>query len=106
MEFKTPLKSKGPFLKISKFDLIGSVQWVATNYENDEVYLLSFKYLEDQKDFVPGNEIYIYDTSGKYKATLILPFDAKFIGLYKDYTIFALDADEDKLRKCLILKRQ
>jgi hypothetical protein len=103
-EFKTFLKANGPFAKVSKFDLIGFVKWISTD-SSGNLYILSYRYLKDKMDFVPGNEIYMYDSSGRYKATLVIPFDAEYIALYRGQNIFALDTEE-RLRRCTIPKGQ
>ncbi|MCM8803467.1 MAG: NHL repeat-containing protein [Candidatus Omnitrophica bacterium] len=101
-EFKTLLKAAGPFMKVSSYDLIGFTQWITCGVR-DRIYLLSYKFEKNKKDFLMGNEIYQFDSSGMYEATLVLPFNAKIFVLGKDHNIFAID-EEDRLRKCLIPK--
>lgn len=104
LEFETILNAKGPFRKIGNYDLIGFVQSISIGRGN-EIYLLSPKFMEDEKDFGPGgNKIYKYDPSGKYLETLVLPFDAKIISVDKGENIFAIDM-EDRIRKCKIAKK-
>lgn len=101
-EFKTFLKANGPFAKISAYDLIGFTQWITCGIR-DEIYLLSYKYEKNKKDFVIGNEIYRYDSLGKYEATLLLPFNAKIIAVDQALNIYAID-EEDRFRKCSFSK--
>lgn len=101
-EFKTLVKAAGPFLKISAYDLIGFTQWIKCGIK-DRIYLLSYKFDKNKKDFLMGNEIYQFDSSGRYEATLLLPFNAKIFAIDKEFNIFAID-EEDKLRKCSISK--
>lgn len=101
-EFKTILKHKGPFMKIWKYDLIGFVQRIFV--KEDSIYILSFKFIEKEKDFVLGNEIYKFDLKGRYLYTLIFPFPVKIFTLNKNNEIFAIDTD-DKLRKCRLIEK-
>ena len=101
LEFKTFLKSEGPFVEFKGYNLIGFTQWIACGKE-DSIFLLSYRYEKNKKDFVPGNEIYQFSSSGKYKNTFVLPFNAKLFALGKDL-IYLID-EEERLRICFLPK--